>query len=919
LQAKRYHVSVSGPHPTAVKPKTWKDGTGLVDLDGAFAVGQEETFAASVDGNPQGIRFTWSVTSGPCTVKSAASKEVHVTADRTGTCQVAVVVKDQNDITLGTSGGTLTISVSQETLAQAQEMNQKVTESKALIQGLDLKVRKGQLDDAITDAQKAVSLDPSNPEGPKWLQKLQGEKKEILARLERAKGLIAQSKFVEAQNDLIVAKNLVNLYPPTLAVDKELTDTWRAYDSQMRDRLYAVRQAAEQKLWKKALEEAAAIRSSMKIYESNEATLRQQEDWAKQHLAEQDRRRQDLTAAGDRFKQNDFAGALKLFEQGFANSGNTWNGSEPEFQAAMKQRDEAFVKNKRLTELMPQIQRAAEDTTAGMSVQTLDATLKMADEALTLQPSNPTLQKYRQQIVTRIQTTTAEQARLDAGRKALEAARLTEANYTSQEVASRQSGGWNEQVEGQLQQMLAEAMGHYRDSLKYIPDPAIEKKIQALQTALDGRKKFLGTYQQSRALLAEGDRLSKEAYADPVYESGNPKFTAAIEKYRQSLQLYRPGNADMYERVMFNLDVEQHTRAYKKYWNDGQKLEQAGRLVEALAAYEQSAAAVHPTQAQGGVNWITVHIGEVRNKIAGAKQWRDQGEAQQKGGKIAAAIGSYRKSLALLPDKPLEDHVKILEASLASGAQKAAKGNTLWQEGITLSSQGRHAEALGKYKESLQYVSLPERVKYVQDLEARRAQAQTLRNEGSQFQSQNRLAEAVARYKGSLAAWPDPDLDKLVKQLEGTLYGQRIPSGTPAPLAPASPPAPPAQKPPAATPPASKPTPSVTAGTWTGTWKSEKRPEGDVIFVLTQNGTRVTGTYTLAVMVTTEKGKEKWTLAGNIAATATGARLTGQFQDKDDNKPTGTVECVLHPDGNSAKVTVQSDGKSESWTARRIR
>ena len=38
------------------------------------------------------------------------------------------------------------------------------------------------------------------------------------------------------------------------------------------------------------------------------------------------------------------------------NAQNLWNGTEPEYKEAMKGREEAFLKNKRLTELTPYVQ-----------------------------------------------------------------------------------------------------------------------------------------------------------------------------------------------------------------------------------------------------------------------------------------------------------------------------------------------------------------------------------------------------------------------------------------------------------------------------------------------------------------------------------------------------------------------------------
>ena len=421
---------------------------------------------------------------------------------------------------------------------------------------------------------------------------------------------------------------------------------------------------------------------------------------------------------------------------------------------------------------------------------------------------------------------------------------------------------------------------------------------------------------------------------------------------------------------------------------------------------------------------MTVHIGELRNRVTGAKQWRDQGETQQKAGKIAEAVASYRQSLKLLPDQALEGHVRLLEASLASANQQAVAAGRLWQEGMAFFNQGRYAESLVKFKESLQIAPDAQRAQYVKDLEGRKAKAQTLRDDGYRFQMQIRIPEAVAKYKESLTVWPDAELEKYIRQVEASLApappGGK-PTGASASTSPAV--ASVSQNPPSVasvdptgtwrhspegtwaiaassngryaaeetglgyargpayftpagtfridyttrdgaingyyevriapdgrtatgtvrelngprrtgpsnwtrvTPVPRQPqsqaqstaAPAPT-GQWTGAWKSENRADGEVFFALTQNGSRVTGTYKIDMMLPAVAGgsKEKLTQTGSIDGTLAGNRLAGRFKASDDTKSTGTIECTMLSDGNSISVTVRSESTSESWTGRRV-
>ena len=60
-------------------------------------------------------------------------------------------------------------------------------------------------------------------------------------------------------------------------------------------------------------------------------------------------------------KNYDYPGALKQYDEGFANGQNIYNGSEPEYKDAVELRGQAFTKNKRLNELIPWVRKAAED------------------------------------------------------------------------------------------------------------------------------------------------------------------------------------------------------------------------------------------------------------------------------------------------------------------------------------------------------------------------------------------------------------------------------------------------------------------------------------------------------------------------------------------------------------------------------
>jgi tetratricopeptide (TPR) repeat protein len=776
IKAKKYTVNVTGPKAMGPKPRVWKEGVGPVDVEKEIAVDQIVEFAA--DTQPAAltgpVKYQWTVTSGSCTVSNPTSREARATASAAGGCELSVVIKDKNDVLLGDGKGSFNATITREAIKQGQDKAKGVEDSKKKVQDAKDKARKGDYDGAIKDAEEAGKLDPASKEAAGAAEKLRKEKETIHQQIDKAKKLMDENKFADAQKELIVASNLNGTYPPVAAANKELSDRWGKYNAEVRDKIYEVRSANEKKEFGKALEIAAAWRASTKLDPYAEEQLNQQEDWAKQRKAQKDKQIEILKAAGEKVKAYDYAGALKSYDEGFANGQNIYNGTEPEYREAFELRNQAFTKNKRLGELTPTIQNAAESKDAYYNQNhVLEGALKAADEALLLQPNNEQLKKWREQIVARAEKTKGDNERISQGRKYLDAAGGAERSYLTNEssIQARQIQ-WGEQIELQQQLYLTTAIQNYTESLKYIPDASVEKKIKDLQATLEARKKYLENYRLSIALMKEGDALAQAAPREPDFEKSLPMYDQAIEKYRKSLSLYRPVNAEMVEKQMWNLDLYKHERMVKKYWADGQAVEKEGKIIEALAAYDKALASFHSSVPQVDRMWIASHAQDLRNRINGAKTWRADGEAKQKAGKITEAIASYRQSLKLLPDAALEEHVRMLEGRQAEAGEKKATADRLWQEGTTLFDAKKPSDALAKFKESLGYWQDATRAKYVQDLEGRRTQAEKLRSEGASFQSQGRLREAAGKYRESLGYWPDPALADHIARIEAEIKKQ---------------------------------------------------------------------------------------------------------------------------------------------------
>lgn len=97
IRAKKYVVRVVGPQSKGPKPRVWKEGLGLVEVDQAVVVGQEVSFSAylSPEAFSGPLKYQWTE-SGPCRVSNPTSQQAQVVASSPGACEVSVAVAVQS-------------------------------------------------------------------------------------------------------------------------------------------------------------------------------------------------------------------------------------------------------------------------------------------------------------------------------------------------------------------------------------------------------------------------------------------------------------------------------------------------------------------------------------------------------------------------------------------------------------------------------------------------------------------------------------------------------------------------------------------------------------------------------------------------------------------------------------------------------
>jgi hypothetical protein len=622
IRAKKYSVNVTGPKVLGPTPQVWKEGIGLVDVDNAIAVDQIVEFSAEVQPQPLTgpVKYEWRHKNGACRVSNPTSREARVTAGEAGTCDLVVVVRDNNNIVLGEGQGTFSATVTREMIGEGKQKAKNVQEAKGKVNNAREKARKGDYEGAIADAEAAAVLNPSSDEAKILSRTLRQDKQTMDRQLDKARALMAENRFAEALKEFIGASNISSFYKPVQGMYKELKGRQAKYDQDVRQKMGEMRDRNERKDFAGALETARDWRASTKLDPYADKELKAQEDWAQRWQEQKERQLAILKSAGDKVRACDYAGSLEQFEKGFANGQNIFRGQEPEYKKAIALRGQALTKNKKLQQLTPWIRKAAEDQEY-MTVEALRNSLKTADEAIILQPNNPQLKAWRALIVARIEKTRAENDRIAQGRKHLEAAGKAERSFLNSESAIKaRQIKWGEKIELEQQANLATAITHYRQSLAFIFDVGVEKKIKELETTLAGRNKLLENYRLSNALKKEAEELHRQAMRDPDIRSASSLYEEAAEKYRKSLALYRPFNAEMIERTILVLETTRCDRWVKQHWADGQALEKAEKPEEALARYDAAIASFHPTVPYSDRLWIVTHAQNLRNRLAAVKQ-----------------------------------------------------------------------------------------------------------------------------------------------------------------------------------------------------------------------------------------------------------------------------------------------------------
>ncbi|MDR1731252.1 MAG: tetratricopeptide repeat protein [Synergistaceae bacterium] len=259
----------------------------------------------------------------------------------------------------------------------------------------------------------------------------------------------------------------------------------------------------------------------------------------------------------------------------------------------------------------------------------------------------------------------------------------------------RQKAEWLKDTAAAYDQenLFEDALKYYRETMALVPDDGVAQRADRIE-------KRLASIAQANSLASEGEKLEAEG-----------RLTEALEKYRDSLKLEAVSSVESHAQDLEEAIKERRTRAaaLRREAADLQKKNQNAqalvRFKESQALWPDDALAKQIAALEKTVKSSSTQVVRAPEDFgigtqADAMRLLQEGHALYKQGKYREALDSYRKSYAISRDPRLSDWISRVETSLRE-YESVLKANVLIKEANSLYNEGRYAEALAKYRESL--------------------------------------------------------------------------------------------------------------------------------------------------------------------------------------------------------------------------
>ncbi len=196
---------------------------------------------------------------------------------------------------------------------------------------------------------------------------------------------------------------------------------------------------------------------------------------------------------------------------------------------------------------------------------------------------------------------------------------------------------------------LAKAIEKYRAALALKDDPRVRKHMAELETKVKGGK-------LAQELIAKGQEMEAAG-----------RLSAAVAAYREALGI-QPDEGLTQRVARLRQRIVNEERA-QELVDAGYANEQAGKVAEAVAAYEEAVKLKADPKVQGRIDGLRARL----EREAQAQQFVQQGFAREQAKDWPGAIEKYQAAHELCPDDKLAKHIAELQAKLAAQAVAQAK------------------------------------------------------------------------------------------------------------------------------------------------------------------------------------------------------------------------------------------------------
>jgi tetratricopeptide (TPR) repeat protein len=260
------------------------------------------------------------------------------------------------------------------------------------------------------------------------------------------------------------------------------------------------------------------------------------------------------------------------------------------------------------------------------------------------------------------------------------------------------------------------------------------------------------------------------------------RFEDALRYYRETVALVPDDSVSQRaERIEKRLASIAQAKVLAE---EGQKLEESGQLLGAVAKYKESLALEKSAELNDHTEELEATLKMRRARAADLR--REAAELQRKKND-AEALVRYRESQALWPDPELANRIANMEKTVTVSSQRAVRSAEdfgigtqadairLLQEGHALYKQGKYEEALEMYRKSHAISNDDHLAEWIERVSSSLTeyeavlQANVLVKEANNLYREGDYAKALAKYKESLAIHPNAEVENFTKTIENNI------------------------------------------------------------------------------------------------------------------------------------------------------